>query len=158
MSAAIPQPIRSFEHSHAHLNELAREIGRLLRLDGIDRSEISRKALSRLTAELQEELLAHFANEEEGLFPFVRERLPAEATVVDRLAAGHDAICGAVVRLAHLASREQLPVRDAVALFERFEAKYGAHSREEAELFDRLERELTREERLELAEHLRGLE
>jgi iron-sulfur cluster repair protein YtfE (RIC family) len=113
--------------------------------------------LAGLSANLRDDLLEHFANEQEGLFPFVRKYVPAEMGAVDRLEAAHDAICGAIVRLAHLAARDQVVTREALVVYQRFESSYAAHSRDEAELFERLGRLLTPEHQRELAEHLQGL-
>jgi Hemerythrin HHE cation binding domain len=97
--------------------------------------------------------------EEEGLFPFVRANLPAKAAGVDRLAVVHDTICGAVVRLTHAADTSPAGEDRAAlaALYERFEAAYTLHSREEADLFAELASVLEARARADLAEVLRGL-
>jgi iron-sulfur cluster repair protein YtfE (RIC family) len=151
-------PVRALEHSHTALSRLVVDVGRLVRSDAA--SEASGEALETLTArleELRDELLEHFANEEEALFPFLRANVPNKIAAVDRLEAGHDAICGAIVRLDHLAARSRTLPSEAAAFYERFEHAYAAHSRDEAELFEELGRTLTDDQHRALAELLRGL-
>jgi hypothetical protein len=71
--------------------------------------------------------------------------------------ARHDAICGTLVRLAHGVACDRAATSDAAILYERFEAVYAAHSRDEAELFEELEGSLTEDQQRELADFLRGL-
>src|SRR5450755_2605740 len=109
MDTSMSDPIRELEHTHVHLTKLALGMGQELRDEqGQARSMTGarRQELLALVETLRDELLQHFADEEEGLFPFVRTSVPAKAAVVDKLEASHDAICGALVRLAHLASRD----------------------------------------------------
>lgn len=157
-SVSTPDPIRSFEHAHGHLTKLALGIGQQLR-DKNGRAytmtSARRKEALALLEALRDELLQHFADEEEGLFPFVRRTVPGKAATVDRLEGSHDTICGGVVRLAHLASHEA--GSQLVTLYERFENAYAQHSREEAELFEELGRQLGEPERSELGSLLRGL-
>jgi hypothetical protein len=157
MDVAMTDPIRELEHTHGHLTKLALGIGQELRDEqGQPRSltDARRKELLAMLETLRDELLQHFADEEEGLFPFVRGAVPARAAVVDKLEASHDAICGALVRLAHLASHD---AGDLVTLYERFVHGYAEHSRDEAELFVELGRQLGGEQRTKLAALLRGL-
>jgi hypothetical protein len=76
---------------------------------------------------------------------------------VDRLEAAHDTVCGAVVRLAHLAARDEPSSASLVAHYERFEDAYARHSQEEAALLAELGSTLDATQRGELAELLRGL-
>lgn len=150
-------PVREFEHRHEKLSKLALEVGRLLR--SIPGSGEDARRLRTCLESLRDELVAHFAQEEEGLFPFVRANLPATAVQVDRLTLAHDAICGAVVRLAH-AARASRPGEGGavlVSLYERFESAYGQHSREEAALFAELNTSLAPSQRAELVALLAGL-
>jgi len=155
---APTDPIREFEHSHGHLTKTALAIGQQLRDDkGHARalSAAARKELLDLLESLRDELLQHFADEEEALFPFVRNVVPAKATVVDKLEASHDTICGSIVRIAHLASHgSDAPL---VALYERFEHAYAEHSSDERHLFDELSRALDDAQRRELSALLRGI-
>lgn len=155
----MPDPIRQLEHSHANLTKVALEIRALVRAEPLrDRSwaRNRRRLLERLTL-LRDELLRHFAVEEEGLFPFLRVKVPARAAAVDRLAEAHDAICGAIVRLTDLAERHRTALGPLLAHYERFERAYTEHSQQEAALFDELERTLDESARTELSEILRGL-
>jgi iron-sulfur cluster repair protein YtfE (RIC family) len=129
------------------------EIGRLVRSGGEGREQL----IDRLEI-LREELLRHFAVEEEGLFPFLLATFPAKADAVERLASAHDTICGALVRLSHLAAREgEASTAALVTLYERFEGAYAKHSQDEASLFADLGRTLSGPQRAQLAELLRGL-
>lgn len=157
MATASAYPVGALEHSHERLNEFTREIGRLLRTERSRHSVKVRQALRSLTIELRQELLEHFANEEEGLFPFVREQVAAQAETVNRLEAAHDTICGAILRLAHLLARERASVKDALTVYRRFEDAYAEHSRDEAELLEWLGHVLSPAQRQVLAEYLRGL-
>jgi hypothetical protein len=159
MAVPASDPIRAFEHSHDHLTKLALEVGGMLSADTDAASTgEARRRLVALLETLRDELLRHFAVEEEGLFPFIRSNVPAKADAVDRLAHAHDIICGAAVRLAHLArtslASENLSL---LALHSRFEGAYVVHSREEADLFSELGRTLDERQRQELSELLRGL-
>jgi iron-sulfur cluster repair protein YtfE (RIC family) len=120
-----------------------------------------RRQLGVKLEEFRDELLRHFANEEEALFPFIRARLPTKAGAVDTLLDAHDAICGSLLRLAHLVEHERRSLdadRDALhTLYERFEHAYTMHSQAEATLFEELAAELDEEAGRELAEILRGL-
>lgn len=157
-------PVRKFEHAHGHLTKLALDVRRLVRAeeasDGRAPARLRKRLVTALEA-LRDELLRHFANEEEGLFPFVRANLPAKAANVDRLADAHDAICGAIVRLADFVDREASALGPGRATlltyYERFESAYTQHSQDEAALFDELGRTLDERQRTELASLLRGL-
>jgi hypothetical protein len=153
-----PDPILSLEHTHGHLNHLAIRIGEELAARSgrvVPLSEAQRDEVVTLLEALRDELLVHFADEEEALFPFVRRWMPGSAARVDRLEANHDAICGAVVRLAHLASHDS--GLQLVALYERFQRVYALHASEEAELLGELGRGLGPPERAELGSLLRAL-
>ncbi len=145
--------VSEFEHSHGQLSELVVKLRGMLSPGTSSRDGA---ALVKLLKDLREELLLHFAREEEGLFPFVRAHVADQKNVVDRLEAAHDGICGAVVRLAHLAEREPSPsgLRNT---FERFERAYAEHGRAEGELLRTLGQRLEPTHRAELAELVRGL-
>jgi hypothetical protein len=158
MAVLATDPIRALEHSHDHITRLALEVGVLLHKGDAPAKGAARAHLVALLESLRDELLRHFGVEEEGIFPFIRANVPARAAAVDRLAHAHDALCGTVVRLAHLA--RSVPVSDAKALgvlHARFDAAYVAHSREEADLFNELGQTLDERQRAELRELLRGL-
>jgi iron-sulfur cluster repair protein YtfE (RIC family) len=154
----MTDPVRQFEHSHAALTALASEIRDVVHTRAP--SEAILAQLGPQLTRLRDELLVHFAKEEEGLFPFVRAHVPTKESIVDRLGSAHDAICGAIVRLAHLvAQHDKRGAAHAMLLehYGRFESAYAAHSREESELFEELGRALNTQQRAELAEILRGL-
>jgi iron-sulfur cluster repair protein YtfE (RIC family) len=163
MAASVSDPLRQFEHSHATLTKLTLEIREMIHAEPRQgRVGVAvRRRLVALLETLRDELLDHFANEEEGLFPFLRANVPAKARAVDKLESAHDTICGSVVRLAHLAAHDDRASRtDGTALrdhYERFEAAYTAHSRDEVALFGELAHSLNQTQRAELADLLRGL-
>jgi hemerythrin-like domain-containing protein len=148
-------PVRRFEHTHGELNRLVLDVAESLRaLDGASAAKAWKDLVLRL-ATLRDELLRHFADEEEALFPFVRASVPAKTDVVERLEAAHDTLCGSVMRAHEAAGKRQAALLR--ALHERFESSYVRHSREEAELFEGLGKALDAPQRAELAELLRGL-
>lgn len=153
---ATDDPIRDLTHDHGDLNRRVLELGALV--GGRGGNGIGgggERALAALR-ELREDLFLHFAKEEEGLFPFVAERLPELAEQVHAMASAHDAICGALARMVHLATAGGEPTLLG-AMFERFEASYAAHARAEAELLGELERRLDAAARAQLAALVAGL-
>jgi iron-sulfur cluster repair protein YtfE (RIC family) len=136
---------------------LTAELAEMLRQSVLAARSEAREGLSALASELRDELLGHFADEEEGLFPFIREHVPKQREAVDRLQEAHDVICGALVRFSFLAERGGELSSEARLAYERFQAAYGAHSRDEADLLDELARVLTPEQQAELEMLLRGL-
>lgn len=159
----MADPIQELEHSHAELSTLVLELAEVLRLarGGRVPTAVERSTFLICLGSLRDALLQHFATEEEGLFPFVRDELPDRRNAVDELEASHDTICGALLRLSYLAThvddafRTQLPT--VLSVFERFQKAYAMHSQDEIELFRMLGLSLTIERRKKLAELLRGL-
>jgi len=156
-------PVRRFEHSHTTLAKLAQEVSEIIGADPSDRARhprLRKRLIGRLDA-LREQLIQHFANEEEALFPFVRDAWPARGSTVDRLQDSHDLICGSLMRLAHLAQHDDAAFSDRrptlLGLYERFEKAYSDHAQEEDALLEELGRGLDGRQRGELAEMLRGL-
>lgn len=106
--------IKEFAHSHQLLNELTAEVQRIVRTKPpkSGRTLRLRRQLVEHVAALRDELLRHFADEEEGLFPFVRWRVPALTDAAEGLrietvhpALVHFTIGGiAVATLAYLAA------------------------------------------------------
>jgi iron-sulfur cluster repair protein YtfE (RIC family) len=160
----MSDPVAHFEHSHSALGKLTLEVRNSMRAwfrTGCRDAAARRHLLTELER-LREDLIHHFAREEEGLFPFVRENVTSSAQAVDRLQDAHDSICGALVRLTHLVEHTDEADLDASrpaieALYERFERVYAMHSQEEAVLFDGLGRTLDQAQRNGLAEILQGL-
>jgi len=72
------------------------------------------------------------------------------------MALAHDAICGALARMNHLAAANGA-VRVILAVFARFEAAYARHADTEAELLRQLTSRLDHQQRALLAELVRGL-
>lgn len=161
---AEPDAVAEFEHNHGRINELVFRVRDLLRPPPGSfpprKDEETRFALGMILTELREELLTHFAREEEGLFPFVRTHFPEHRDAVDRIEAAHDSICGAIVCLAHLAEHgSQVRSQGSAmrAVFERFERAYAAHGKDEGDLLRQLGRRLESRHRAELAALVRGL-
>jgi hypothetical protein len=143
-------PLRELVHDHAELNRRVLELGEILA-----RHQQISALLPELRA-LREHMFLHFAREEEGLFPLVAEWIPALADQVLAMVSAHDAICGALARMIHMASIEA----DAAAfpgLLARFQTAYGDHARNEAELLQRLDGALDAAQRAQLAELVRSL-
>jgi len=159
----VADPIQELEHSHGEMSTLVLELAEVLRRAraGKGPGTATRRTFVARLETLRDELLQHFAREEEGLFPFVREELPDRRSAVDELEASHDTICGAVLRLSYIATHAdeafgaQLPT--VLAVFERFQKAYAMHSQDELELFRGLGTSLSVERRSKLAELLRGL-
>ncbi len=148
--------VRTLEHTHRHLTKLVQSIGQELHdAHGRPRPVARRKELTALVETLRDELLHHFADEEEGLFPFVRQVMPSKAAEVDALEGSHDAICGVVVRLAHIAQHDD--GQQLRTLYERFERTYEQHSVDERRLFDSLHEHLDDAQQAQLADLLRGI-
>jgi iron-sulfur cluster repair protein YtfE (RIC family) len=162
-AVASTDPVRRFEHAHGELTKMALDVRRLVHTEpskGRPAARIRKQIVVRVEM-LRDELLRHFADEEEALFPFVREHAPALTDAVDGLQRAHDAICGSLLRLAHLVERPGggfAARRPAiVALYDRFEHAYTEHSQNEASLFETLDRTLDESLRAQLGEILRGL-
>jgi iron-sulfur cluster repair protein YtfE (RIC family) len=84
---------------------------------------------------LREALLDHFAREQEGLFPFVRDRAPELSSRTDALTHEHDLIATRLTDLvSHVDAIATMPT-EGVASFRtslsEFEALYASHSRAE---------------------------
>ena len=77
MASKMADPVRQLEHTHGHLNELAVDVERLLAEES-PAADARAELISALEL-LRDELLTHFANEEEALFPFIRANVPAKA-------------------------------------------------------------------------------
>lgn len=145
-------PIRDLTHDHADLNQRVHELAALIE----GRRPVREASLITMLMELREHLFLHFAREEEGLFPFVSEQIPDLTDQVQAMAVAHDAICGAVARMVHLASVEaRLPTLALV--FARFQSAYASHAKTEADLLRSLQGRLDADQRTQLAMLVRGL-
>ena len=165
-----PDPIFRLEHDHTHLSRLVAELRDALSAirQGKDESGERREEFASVLGGLASELFEHFAREEEGLFPFLQERLPDMRPAIADIERAHDRICGAASRILALldaAARKGgsgvgLPEQDfalVASLFDRFDADYTAHARNEADFLRALAPRLDVRQREALAEILRTL-
>lgn len=143
-------PVRELAHDHVDLNR------RVLELAAYLSGERALPALLPALKELREHLFLHFAREEEGLFPLVAEWMPELSDQVPAMVSAHDAVCGALARMIHVASTGD-DAAGLATLLGRFQAAYGDHSRSEAELLQRLDASLDAAQRAQLAALVRGL-
>jgi iron-sulfur cluster repair protein YtfE (RIC family) len=149
----MTDPVQELVHDHADINRRVLALGAGIRaLDRPDGNGMAVALVHRLD-ELRELLFLHFAREEEGLFPFVAE---AVADRVQAMAMAHDAICGGLARMCHLASANA-ELAQVLAVFARFEAAYASHADAESELLRELTARLDAEQRARLADLVRGL-
>jgi iron-sulfur cluster repair protein YtfE (RIC family) len=149
-------PVQDLVHDHGDIHRRVLTLGAAIRaLEAGDGDGLALALVSGLT-ELRELLFLHFAREEEGLFPFVSEAVPELADQVQAMALAHDAICGGLARMVHLATANaELAV--IATVFGRFEAAYASHARAEVELLGALGHRLEPAELARLAELVRGL-
>ena len=100
----MSDPVQDLVHDHADINRRVFALGSTIR--ALDRDGGNGMALALVTrlGELRELLFLHFAREEEGLFPLVTELQPDLAEQVRAMALAHDAICGGLARMYHLAA------------------------------------------------------
>jgi iron-sulfur cluster repair protein YtfE (RIC family) len=152
----MTDPVQDLVHDHADINRRVLALGAAIRaLDHPDGDGMAVALVHRL-GELRELLFLHFAREEEGLFPFVSDAVPELADRVQAMAMAHDAICGGLARMYHLASANA-ELAQVQAVFSRFEAGYASHADAEADLLRELTARLDAGQRARLAELVRGL-
>jgi len=149
-------PVQALVHDHADLNRRVFALGSTIRALDRDGGHGMARALVTRLGELRELLFLHFAQEEEGLFPLVAELVPELADQVHAMALAHDAICGGLARMYHLAAANA-DLTTILAVFQRFEAAYASHAETEAKLLEQLTRKLDPAQRERLAELVRGL-
>lgn len=149
-------PVQDLVHDHADINRRVFALGGAIR--ALDRDDGDGLALALVTrlGELRELLFLHFAREEEGLFPFVTETVPELADQVHAMALAHDAICGGLARMYHLAAANA-DLATVLAVFDRFETTYASHAEVEAALLHTLSSRLDPAQRAQLADLVRGL-
>jgi iron-sulfur cluster repair protein YtfE (RIC family) len=154
-------PVDALTHDHVHLSELASIVrGSLSTMESHGDSAAASDAKHDLVdavESLRDELLTHFALEEEGLFPFVEVKAPELQERARSLAAAHDTVCGAVSRLLYLVHRPREDSASCRAAFERFEQAYAAHAEEEVRFLRDLGGRLAEPERSELRRLILGL-
>ena len=152
----MTDPIQDIAHDHADINRRVLALGSAVRaLDRDDGDGMALALVARL-GELRELLFLHFAREEEGLFPFVSEAVPELAERVHAMAVAHDAICGGLARMYHLAAANT-EIATIIAVFTRFESAYASHAEVEAEILHTLGGRLDHAQREQLAALVRGL-
>ena len=158
----MSDPIRRLEHDHVPLRQLTDELR--ARLDEALAAPVPaalQRPFADVLGELREELLTHFANEEEGLFPVLLGALPTLAPRVDELQRSHDSLCGLAARLTHLAQpgahafAEHLSQVE--ALVHRLESEYERHSDAERAVLREADRALSPTQKEDLARALEGL-
>jgi DUF438 domain-containing protein len=152
----MSDPIQDLTHDHADINRRVLAIGSAVRALDRDGGNGMARALVKRVGELRELLFLHFAREEEGLFPFVSEIVPELAGQVLAMAVAHDAICGGLARVYHLAETNA-EIASITAVFTRFETTYAHHAESEVELLQTLSRRLDPAQRDQLAALVRGL-
>lgn len=105
---------------------------------------------------LKDQLLEHFAFEEEAAFPYLTSAIPEDAPRLRSMSAAHDRIARCLVEVSELL---RLTTRDTIqpqtgpiaATFERFLNHYRSHVREESEVLSSLQTKLNDEQRRELS-------
>jgi DUF438 domain-containing protein len=152
----MTDPIQALTHDHADINRRVLAIGSAVRALDRDGGNGMARALVKRVGELRELLFLHFAREEEGLFPFVSDVVPELADQVQAMAVAHDAICGGLARVYHLAETNA-DIASITAVFTRFESTYAHHAESEVELLRTLSLRLDPAQRDQLAALVRGL-
>lgn len=145
----------ALEHDHAAFSEAVANVKALI---AEDRGPAQPSLVLRVRLQsLCDELLVHFAREEEGIFPYLSRRFPDAAAAIETLLSGHEVVCGSLVRLTHLVDRGGVDTGMIAALFERFEKAYAGHAREEVALLRAFGERLNDDQRRELARLVEGL-
>lgn len=152
----MSDPVQDLAHDHADINRRVLALGATIRALGRDDSDGMALALMTRLDDLRELLFLHFAREEEGLFPFASETVPELAEQIHAMALDHDAICGGLARMCHLAAANA-EIATIAAVFARFEATYSSHAEVEAKLLHKLGKRFGPEQRARLADLVRGL-
>ncbi|MBX3193074.1 MAG: hemerythrin domain-containing protein [Labilithrix sp.] len=155
-------PIAELSHDHGRLSSLVLDVkGILARVSGEELAfEEGADALLENAEVLREELLLHFALEEEGLFPFLEAHAASLLPRVEALRGQHDAICTRASELALAATqsaRDRVGFATCLAAFERFEQLYAAHAKDELAFLADLDAALAADERERLRTLLAAL-
>ena len=151
-------PIEALDHDHLALGRFLDELVVLFARARAGEAEAVGDEITDLLEGLRDDLFLHFAREEEGLFPFVVAKLPDLVDAVRAIEAAHDAICGALSRMTHLAAHGVPRNLDALAtLFERFLTGYHAHALEERTFLALVDGRLDAVQRGELAALVGGV-
>ena len=156
LALPMPDPVSELAHDHADIHRRVVAVGGALRALEAAGDQGSARALAGQLRELRELLFLHFAREEEGLFPFVTDAVPDLVDAVNAMALAHDAICGGLARMVHLAAADGT-VAAIAPVFARFETTYAHHARAEVSLLDALRSRLDAAQRAQLAALVAGL-
>jgi hypothetical protein len=153
--SAPADPLSSLEHEHGSLSRRVEELRQLVPSAAAE-GEARERLIVALSATL-EDMMAHFAEEEEGLFPALARLRPDLGKRLDELCASHDRLCGVASRILALARDAEIGpehVDRVVALFRRFDEHYALHARDESQFLRELGQQLSVEERREITRHL----
>jgi DUF438 domain-containing protein len=153
-TAIESDPVATLVHDHAAINRILLELSG--EMEAQRRGEEVNPDLADELHALRDLLFLHFAQEEEGLFPFVAEALPALADQVQSMAAAHDGICGGLSRLIHMLETDA-DRATTLGVFDRFENAYAEHAQQEAQLLAAVDKGVSAAQRAQLAELVRGL-
>lgn len=134
-------------HDHGEINRLVLDVGSALRSPSASPDALP---LDVRFAELQDVVFHHFAREEEALFPYIAETIPDLVPEIDALLLAHDAICGLLARLVHMAATPA-GAAGLGPLYARFETAYAAHAKGEAAFLGSLAARLDHAQRKRLA-------
>ena len=136
----VAPPLPELAHDHRELNELLVAVHEAIARIELGSSKLEDE-LHEMTDGLEafrEELLEHFAREQEGAFPWLGARMPHERGRIDQLIAQHDRIAeslNAVIK--DLAKPGQTPDTSAWRrALDRFESLYADHSKSEHAFFN----------------------
>lgn len=144
-------------HTHQHLGSLLADLARAVTsaADGTERADTEAlEQIAECASLLRDDLVEHFAREEEGFFPILSERLRSLTPEIDALVATHAAL---IALLDAIERSTRAPGADILALFKQFEAMYAEHSRHEGVVFDRADRELSDDDKRAAKAALEGL-
>jgi iron-sulfur cluster repair protein YtfE (RIC family) len=151
-------PSKTLENDHFRLgSEVAQLHDRITQLRADAASDAARTEVVPVIARLLEQLFAHFAREEEVLFPYLQSAGLLSPTQLAQLLSAHDRICGTAARIHGLAVASKLSQDDLgllFSLFERFESEFTAHSEFEGEFLANVASSLDSEHESHLAELL----
>lgn len=147
-------PIQKLTHDHGHLGSLVQSVATLL----ARREQDDADELVHAVETLRDELLEHFAREEEGLFPFIEANVPSLAKRVAQLLADHDAVIERTKDLiATMGRAEQVGHAACVAAYDRFVEVYAGHHQAEQSLFSACDAALDQAHRRELRSLLEAI-
>ena len=150
-------PVEALEHGHVSLTQSIDKLKS--ERDALREQGASRAALLDTLETISESLFEHFAREEEGLFPFLLERLPDRKDDIDEMLQAHDRICGAASRLVsklRITEGTQDP-QLLESLLDRFAETYTQHSQREILFLRSVNEQLSADERKSLSKLLRAL-